>query len=354
MKKPLQIMKKAGAVLLALTASFLVIRWTGIIINSTTPKGGINESMYVDINGTKQWISIYGEDIDNPVLLYLHGGPGSATSPVDYAFTRKWSDVYTVVTWDQRNCAMSYDKDLKDQIITADTMMEDGKEMTEFLLDHLDKDKITLLGHSWGSLYGANLALTYPQYYDAFIGAGQLIDRKENEKRFAKAASSFDNEDPKCIEDLKTIKSSYDLITDDYMEAKTDLLESNGYGVMKDGTDYNTFTAVIFNPSYSLRDYISYYAHMKGTEEQYDRFLNTELDRMSIIDKTDYEVPFYNINGDLDYQTSYDLAYEYFKEVNAPKKAFYTLEGGTHGLMMSRSEEFSDIVHEISKLSDNK
>ena len=74
---------------------------------------------------------------------------------------------------------------------------------------------------------------------------------------------------------------------------------------------------------------------------------------MSIIDKTDYEVPFYNINGDLDYQTSYDLAYEYFKEVNAPKKAFYTLEGGTHGLMMSRSEEFSDIVHEISKLSDN-
>lgn len=89
--------------------------------------------MYVDINGTKQWINIYGQDKDNPVLLYLHGGLGSATSYQDYAFTRKWSDVYTVVTWDQRNCGKSYDTS-KTDTITADIMMQDGKEMTVIYL----------------------------------------------------------------------------------------------------------------------------------------------------------------------------------------------------------------------------
>ena len=125
-------------------------------IYNQTPDGGINKSMYIDVNGTRQWINIYGKDMDNPVLLYLHGGPGSATSDIDYAFTRKWSDVYTVVTWDQRNCGKSYDAGQNDTVLTRELFMADGKEVTEFLLNYLLKDKITILGHSWGSIYGAN------------------------------------------------------------------------------------------------------------------------------------------------------------------------------------------------------
>jgi len=87
--------------ILSVLLTFLLVRAIGKAVNSRTPQDGINESLYVEINGTKQWISIFGEDVSNPVLLYLHGGPGSATSPYDYAFTRKWADVYTVVTWDQ-------------------------------------------------------------------------------------------------------------------------------------------------------------------------------------------------------------------------------------------------------------
>ena len=167
-----------------------VVRLIGRAVNGRTPDGGINESMLVDINGTKQWINIYGHDKDNPVLLYLHGGPGSATSHLDYAFTRKWSDVYTVVTWDQRGCGKSY-KTSKTDTITADIMMQDGKEMTEYLLEYMGKDKITLLGHSWGSMYGANLALEYPDYYGAFIGTGQFIDDQENEQRLYEAAQEW-------------------------------------------------------------------------------------------------------------------------------------------------------------------
>jgi hypothetical protein len=82
-------------VLISVIALFFIVRFVGQKINGRTPKYGINESMYVDINGTKQWISIYGEDINNPVLLYLHGGPGAPTSYYDYAFTRKWTNEHS-------------------------------------------------------------------------------------------------------------------------------------------------------------------------------------------------------------------------------------------------------------------
>ena len=172
-----------------------IVRAIGKAYYSRTPQGGINESMYVEINGTKQWISIYGEDINNPVLLYLHGGPGTSTSLYDYAFTRKWADVYTVVTWDQRNCGKSYSQDQNNTELTYELLMSDGVQMTQYILKHLEKDKITLLGHSWGTYYGSNLALEYPEYYDANIGTCQHVDYDENENAFKEVASQWLGDD---------------------------------------------------------------------------------------------------------------------------------------------------------------
>lgn len=78
-----------------------------------------------------------GQDKDNSVLLYLHGGPGASTSTYDYAVTRKWSDVYAVVTGNQRSYGKSYSPDQKSTTLTYDLMMSDGVEMTKYLLDYL-------------------------------------------------------------------------------------------------------------------------------------------------------------------------------------------------------------------------
>ena len=141
MVKIKKIIKYIFLLLVVLLAAILAAHAIGKAANSMTPKGGINESMYVEINGTKQWINTYGEDINNPVLLYLHGGPGSPMSDIDYAFTRKWADVYTVVTWDQRNCGKSYDEEQNNIVLTKELLMEDGREMTEYLLEYMGKDK---------------------------------------------------------------------------------------------------------------------------------------------------------------------------------------------------------------------
>ena len=192
-------MKWIVLVIFALVPAFFLVRAFGKAIYNRVPDGGINESMYIDVNGSKQWISIYGEDKDNPVLLYLHGGPGSSTSHIDYAFTRKWADVYTIVTWDQRNCGKSYDSEQNSTALTKELFLADGKEVTEFVLKHLSKEKLTILGHSWGSIYGANLVQEYPDYYECFIGAGQLVDYLENEKAFIQEALKWAQSDRETV-----------------------------------------------------------------------------------------------------------------------------------------------------------
>ena len=102
LKTLIKILKWLGIVILGLIIVLLIIRCVGKLYYNRTPEGGINETMYVDINGTKQWISIYGQDKDNPVLLYLHGGPCSPSVEFDWSIFRKLSKDYTVVEWDQR------------------------------------------------------------------------------------------------------------------------------------------------------------------------------------------------------------------------------------------------------------
>ena len=331
--------------LAAVIVLFFIVRLIGQKIYDRTPEGGINEQMYVDINGTKQWISIYGQDRDNPVLLYLHGGPGSSTSTYDYAFTRKWSDVYTVVTWDQRNCGKSYSSDQNDTTLTYDLMMSDGLEMTKFLLDYLGKDKITLLGHSWGTYFGCNLVLAYPEYYECYIGTGQLVDFYQNEIAFKKEAIRWagdDEESKRLIEKL-----NIDDFSTEYFMARNTLMEKYGYHMLVDGTDYNLIAAQVFNPYYSLGDF---YKLFNSDFSVYDEFLGSdEFNKFSLLGRTDYQVPYYNINGDKDYQTNYLIAQDYFESVNAPRKEMYIMENTTHGLLESRSEEFSAILHEIAQ-----
>ena len=335
------------------------LRIAGKLINRVTPKGGINESLYVDINGTKQWISIYGKDKNNPVLLYLHGGPGAASSYVDYAFTRKWADVYTVVTWDQRAAGKSWLKNTKDTTpINLDTMMEDGLEMTEFLRNYLGKDKISIIGHSWGSIYGAKLVLAHPEYYDCFIGTGMTVDVAENEKRYweaAKEGAKGNEEDEQLIE--KCISGEIPSMSVEYLNVRTGMMNKYGFSVFSEKSDYSIIAALFFNPYYNLLDEIKgvRLALTQGSSNPYfDWDESEEFRGLSILDETEYKVPYYNINGDKDYQANFELAQDYFDSIKAPRKKMFLMKDMAHGLLEVRSGEFSDIVHEIAAIESSK
>ncbi len=356
----LQILKWTGIVIAGLIILFFVVRFIGQRINARTPKGGINESLYVDINGSKQWINIYGQNKDNPVLLFLHGGPGGALSPSAYPVLRKLSDIYTVVNWDQRACGLSWTKDMKGTQVTFEQLLEDGEAMTEYLLDRFGVDKITVMGISWGAAFGANLVLDHPERYDKLIALSMLVDGMETLKAYKEMALEITKDDPelhRIAENIMTEQSEYDsLPVAEQLERE---LASSAIDekYLRDPYkgDFNQTLALIFNPDYSLRAYFNVLASLPKNVESLDEsycyyfcLSNGSYKVISVLDRTDYKVPVYIIMGNKDYIVMTSVTKKYFDSITAPAKEYYEVEGG-HDATMLRSGELSEIVHGIPR-----
>ncbi len=143
----------------------------------TAPQG-IDEGKYLKVGGIEQWVTIRGEDRANPVVLLLHGGPGDATNPWGHAGFRTWLKTYTVVQWDQRGSGRTLGRNGRDSAatLTIDRLVQDGVELADALRRSLRKDKIILVGHSWGSVLGVLMAKAKPDLFQAFVGTGQVGD----------------------------------------------------------------------------------------------------------------------------------------------------------------------------------
>ena len=146
------------------------------------PKG-IEELKPVKIGGVDQWLHIRGRNRNNPVLLYLHGGPGSSMIGLMDAIMRPWEDYFTIVLWDQRQTGKSYypANDETDPL-TVQGMAADTEEVIQYLRSHLKQDKLFVLGHSWGSVLGMHMAKRHPDWLHAYIGVGQVVNVMDNER----------------------------------------------------------------------------------------------------------------------------------------------------------------------------
>src|SRR5262249_43258652 len=141
--------------------------------------------------------------------LFLHGGPGDATNPWGYLAFRSWLRDFTVVQWDQRGAGRTLGKSGPDiaRTITLERMTQDGVELAEYLRKTLQKDKLILVGHSWGSLLGTLVSKARPDLFYAFVGTGQVADQTRNynvawEELLKKAQSLGDQT---ALEELRAI-----------------------------------------------------------------------------------------------------------------------------------------------------
>ena len=161
---------------------------TTIIANArkiVTPNG-VERLEKVRIGEIDQWVSIRGADRRNPVLLYIHGGPGYVSIPMSWWFSRGLEEYFTVVQWDQRATGKTYlltDPAKIAPTLTRERMIADTEEIAAWARKEFGKDKIFVLGHSWGSFLGLQLAERHPEWLYAYIGVCQLIDGPESERR---------------------------------------------------------------------------------------------------------------------------------------------------------------------------
>jgi pimeloyl-ACP methyl ester carboxylesterase len=128
---------------------------------------------------------VRGRDRSNPILLMIHGGPASPEMPTSWWFQNAWEDYFTVVQWDQRGAGKSYGANDPAQIaptLSLSRVTADAVEVIDYLRKRYHKDKVFVLGHSWGSEVGLNLAHLHPELLYAYLGAGQVVSSRENER----------------------------------------------------------------------------------------------------------------------------------------------------------------------------
>jgi pimeloyl-ACP methyl ester carboxylesterase len=165
--------------------SFAAARAIVANAQSIVTPDGVQENFVVTLGGARQAVSVRGAHRANPLLLFVHGGPGSVEMPMAWSFQRPWEDYFTVVQWDQRGAGKSYplnDPKVLAPTMTLDRYRDDAIELIQLLARRYGQRKVILMGHSWGSAVGLAVAARRPDLLHAYVGVGQAIDWRENER----------------------------------------------------------------------------------------------------------------------------------------------------------------------------
>ena len=300
---------------------------------------GIQESMFVPIGGIEQYVLIRGENKNNPVILFLHGGPGLATSPL-YPWFIPWEKHFTMIQWDQRGAGKTYGRYGKNTPdLNADRLESDGIELAEYLQKHLQTNNIILLGHSWGSYLGLRMIAHRPDLFKAFIGTGQSIKGDEGDLTGYNLVlkKARDADDSKTVEDLLKIGAP------PWKDSKTMMAARNYYVNYTPQKEIpliymkRSIPTALFAPGIRLKDIIDNINGGLFSLDVFASFLNT-IDARGI--GLSYDVPMYFILGNLDYVNPVPLVERFVKDITAPHKEVVILNGAGHNAVLTDSDRF--------------
>jgi pimeloyl-ACP methyl ester carboxylesterase len=309
----------------------------------TTPQG-IETVVSVEINGTKQWLSIRGKDRRNPILLFLHGGPGSVDMPLAYTFQGPWEDYFTVVQWDQRGAGKTYASNDPKQVaatMTVEQMTSDTEAVIQYLRTTYKKPKVFLLGHSFGSALGVQVAQQHPEWLYAYIGVGQVADMQRSEKlgyEFAvREAKAHGN--AQALKELAAI-APYPGTSGEVSIATIGVQRKwlSYYGGLAYGRTSFQFDANAWQlaPEYSDSDLD---AIGKGSLLSLDHLLGP-LMRMDYRNVTHFACPVFFFLGRHDYAVSQEVAAQWFATIDAPSKRLIWFADSAHMVMQEQPGRF--------------
>lgn len=291
--------------------------------------------MYTPIGGIEQWIQIEGDNADNPVLLFLHGGPGASTRMAAAAW-KSWERYFTVAHWDQRGAGKTFEHNGAEGCgqLTLERMIADGIEVAEFLRAHLRKDKLVLVGHSWGSALGTHMVKRRPELFSAYITTGLLVNSQRSEvfnyaRQLEWARVAGNDEALKVLTEIGP-PPYYDPNKFRVLREWGDIL------VPGTGDDVRPRPQPP-SPDFSAEDRaILMQGFMFSAMQLYEALCTIVLPALGL----DFDIPMFCIMGEYDQQTSMELAKDYFDSITAPQKQFICIEGCHHFVQMNRPDDF--------------
>lgn len=314
----------------------------------------ITELEKLSIGGVDQWVLIRGSNPQNPVLLFLHGGPGAGELPLLRYYNYELEKYFTVVTWDQRGAGKSNRKNIPEESINLDQILSDTYELVQYLKKRFHQPKIFLAGHSLGTVLGVKSINAHPEDFYAYVGIGQVVDMKRN------IESSYQL----CSELVDVVGKKRDIRTFSGMQVNgkysggtnlekavfmRDWIAKNGR-IYYDRNNINNLVSVVLrSPEYSLRDKMKY---MNGINRSRKLLWTPELFDVNFFSEAPVlKVPVYFVSGLYDFITSHELTAEYVDFVQAPVKQLVKFEYSAHCGIFEEPEKFNDMM--INKVLAN-
>lgn len=306
----------------------------------------MNEKIFIEINGAKQGMFLQSENTENPVLLFLHGGPGSP----EIAFTQKYptglEKLFTVCWWEQRGSGISYSHKITPQEMTMEQMISDTIATTHYLRNRFGKEKIYIMGHSWGSLLGVLTVQKQPELFHAYIGIGQVAQQDRSERlAYTYMLEEFcKRNDKKMVSRLKKFPiDDGGSISKRYLGVRSIGMDKLGIGIMHGMSSMLDSVAIVLGyKGYTLGEKFKF---LQGNSFSLKYLWDTVL-KMDLIKQVSVlQIPVYIFQGRYDYQVSYVVARNFALALNAPIKGFYTFENSAHSPCFEEPDKMCNILH---------
>lgn len=310
----------------------------------------IDRKLKVNLGGLEQKIHIRTQDESLPVLLFLHGGPGVCNRHGIFGEHSDLLDTFTMVCWDQRGTGGSY-KGAKKEDLTIDRVVEDGAELIEWLCREFKKDKIFIIGGSWGSALGTLLAYRHPEHIAAYVGFGQMADGTKNEElsyKFAleEAKKAGDTKSVQALEELGApVNGCYKGGYKGMMVQRNIMMKYGGYSKNEKKRSYfsSMVVPILRSGEYSLSDLWGIIkGHVFVLETMWPEVGALNLGKMC----PEFKMPYYVFDGRLDQNTPAALVQEYFDSIKAPEKELIWFENSGHNPMNDEGERFKRLLRE--------
>ncbi len=327
--------RACASTLLGLAAIAMAVGLSGTALaqssGATASTMQLKEEGFVQIGGMSQWITIKGDDKRNPVILFLHGGPGDAWSPYAESLFGTWEKDFTVVQWDQRGAGRTYGKTGPsiEATMTIERMVQDGIEVSEYLTKHLGKKKIILVGGSWGSILGIYMAKQRPDLFYAYIGMAQLVNERANQAASYARVLQLARAD----NDEKTVKALEALGPPPWDSLRKWPVFHKALLAYQAKRVTAVSPPITMDPAYASA----------AERAQYDEaddfswvhfFGMTMSGPMETVDLpalgTDFAIPIFFVQGEEDINALPELAKAYLDTIKAPQKQFISVPGTGH------------------------
>ena len=351
----LAVAKSAGWILLCLlaaaVAAFFLIRNFIFIKGLVNQERGICEEAYVGIGGQEQFVRIRGRDMSNPVVIHLHGGPGSPDACLGYTFMDPLLGKATFVTWDQRGCGRTYIRNRKadpeNKTVTFDRALADLDALVDHVRGEFRTEKVIIEGHSYGTFLGTAYVMANPEKVAAYISIGQCTLLREGdilscEDALYKAATKGDDtaEMRRACEEFAAEPGFFKLIA----------LREFTERYHKPPVAEKSMLRGALSPYFNLTDARWMFCLSSSPEKTYalNGKLLDHLLRSSIYDfGTIYKMPVLFISGECDWVTPRVLVEQYCGAVTAPSKKLAVIPGCGHSPQADRPADVAKAIRDF-------